>query len=348
MTNYSYHTSQKSYLDLMHDDLWNNIALFIAKWFPWVTPNMVTLSGFLPICAIFFLFMSGMIGDIAYLLMFPAMIFYLNMDAVDGKLARATNRSSPFGQMLDHGCDAIAVGMISLMLSYMGTLDFLSYDSYLFRFIIFVSVYASYGTVLMCNITEFYTGGMVVSVGPISTTEISYLISLLFISAYCIRNSFMVLLFDLGRYLLVGASISNSLILFNDLMHINTNEKKKGTEKNMVHFNVNYIQHFLLTMVLGGLTGYLTDFSILQTSLCLIYIGSSLIDIIYSNSMKYNVIHFDYVTLILQCFKCFVGLLFGFGYITYIIDVLALVQTYSNKIDKRDHIFKQQAKTDSQ
>lgn len=341
MTNYSYHTSQKSYLDLKHDNFWENTALFFAKYLPWVTPNMVTLAGVFPVFAIFFSFMTGLIGDVAYLLMFPAMIFYLNMDAVDGKLARVTNRSSPFGQMLDHGCDALAVGMILMMLSYMTILDDLSFDSYFFRIIVFVTMYVVYGTIMLCNLTEFYTGGMIVSMGPVSTTEISYFFSLVFILAYCFRNMFMITVLGVGRYCVITACIIQSIILFNDLMNINTNEKRKGTDTNMSTFNINDIRHFLLTMLLGFLIGYLTNFSIMQTSLCLIYIVSSMVDLIYSNSMKHNVIHFDNVILILQSTKCFIGFLVGFGYLTGLIDILALVQFYNNKMDKREFILKQ-------
>ena len=36
------------------------------------------------------------------------------MDAVDGKQARRTSSSSPLGELVDHGCDAISLVMVSL------------------------------------------------------------------------------------------------------------------------------------------------------------------------------------------------------------------------------------------
>lgn len=38
-------------------------------------------------------------------------------DAIDGKHARKTNRSSPLGQLMDHGCDAFSNSFIAIMIS---------------------------------------------------------------------------------------------------------------------------------------------------------------------------------------------------------------------------------------
>src|SRR5207248_5253646 len=60
--------------------------------------------------------------------------------AIDGKLARLTNRSSAFGQMLDHGCDAIVLGCIIFMT--FGNMDILQsslFDSsYMYRAMLFL------------------------------------------------------------------------------------------------------------------------------------------------------------------------------------------------------------------
>jgi ethanolaminephosphotransferase len=37
-------------------------------------------------------------------------------DAIDGKHARNTNRCSPLGQLMDHGCDAFSNSFIAIML----------------------------------------------------------------------------------------------------------------------------------------------------------------------------------------------------------------------------------------
>ena len=38
-------------------------------------------------------------------------------DAIDGKHARNTNRCSPLGQLMDHGCDAFTSCFINIMVS---------------------------------------------------------------------------------------------------------------------------------------------------------------------------------------------------------------------------------------
>ncbi len=38
-------------------------------------------------------------------------------DAIDGKHARATNRSSPLGQLMDHGCDALSNSSTIIMIA---------------------------------------------------------------------------------------------------------------------------------------------------------------------------------------------------------------------------------------
>jgi len=38
------------------------------------------------------------------------------LDAIDGKHARNTNRSSPLGQLMDHGCDAFSNSFVILMI----------------------------------------------------------------------------------------------------------------------------------------------------------------------------------------------------------------------------------------
>lgn len=202
MTNRTNHTAQKSVLDKQRE-IWNIVALMISEYTPWVSPCMITLLGFLPVCTLFFLFITSMIEDITYLLMFPGMIFYLNMDAVSRTLAQITNRSSSFGHMLNRGCDVLADGMVTLMLLYMGTLDNLYYVDDWFQTTIFISVLAIYFIILTSNISEFCSGEIIVGAKPIRTIEVSYFISLLFLSAYSIRNYYFVVLFDLIRYIAI-------------------------------------------------------------------------------------------------------------------------------------------------
>jgi len=43
-----------------------------------------------------------------YLVNSFCLFWYMTLDAIDGKHARATNSSSPLGELFDHGCDAIS------------------------------------------------------------------------------------------------------------------------------------------------------------------------------------------------------------------------------------------------
>jgi ethanolaminephosphotransferase len=50
-------------------------------------------------------------------IVFAIMVFLgQTMDAIDGKHARNTNRSSPLGQLMDHGCDAFSNSFVIVMI----------------------------------------------------------------------------------------------------------------------------------------------------------------------------------------------------------------------------------------
>jgi len=51
-----------------------------------------------------------------YLFNAICLFFYQTMDAVDGKQARRTQTSSPLGELVDHGCDAITTTFLALTL----------------------------------------------------------------------------------------------------------------------------------------------------------------------------------------------------------------------------------------
>ena len=47
-----------------------------------------------------------------YLFSALSVVLYVNLDCLDGKQARRTRSSSPLGQLFDHGCDALSVGLL--------------------------------------------------------------------------------------------------------------------------------------------------------------------------------------------------------------------------------------------
>ncbi len=87
-----------------------------------LTPNMVTLLGvfcqMIGIGVILFYdnTMSIPLPKWVYIL-FAFLIFSAQtLDAIDGKHARNTKRSSPLGQLMDHGCDAFSNSFMIIMI----------------------------------------------------------------------------------------------------------------------------------------------------------------------------------------------------------------------------------------
>lgn len=102
--------------DRLYGASYKGITDFVTKWWwprpakagvRWcartgVSPNMVTSTGFLLMLAASWLFYSGQYA--AGLVLAWCMTY---LDTVDGKLARVTSQSSPFGHFLDHGMDIV-------------------------------------------------------------------------------------------------------------------------------------------------------------------------------------------------------------------------------------------------
>ena len=110
MKNHKYQTTGYTYLDNKMNPFWEKCASFLPYAF---TPNMVTVTG------LFFQILSVIIisfYDLTFSRPVPTFIPILcgvnlflaqTLDAIDGKHARKTKRSSPLGQLMDHGCDSM-------------------------------------------------------------------------------------------------------------------------------------------------------------------------------------------------------------------------------------------------
>jgi len=96
--------SYKGATDLVTKHVWPSLALPATRWCArqGLTPNQVTLASAVLVGVAFWLFWNGhfALGIVAAW----AMTF---LDTVDGKLARVTLQSSPFGNIFDHGIDLI-------------------------------------------------------------------------------------------------------------------------------------------------------------------------------------------------------------------------------------------------
>jgi len=57
------------------------------------------------------------IPSIIYVLFAFFVFLGQTFDAIDGKHARKTNKCSPLGQLMDHGCDAFSNSFVAIMIS---------------------------------------------------------------------------------------------------------------------------------------------------------------------------------------------------------------------------------------
>lgn len=96
--------SYKGVTDLVTKHVWPPLALAATRWCAkrGLTPNQVTLASAVLVGVAFWLFWEGQFA----LGLLAAWLMTL-LDTVDGKLARVTLRSSPFGNVFDHGIDLI-------------------------------------------------------------------------------------------------------------------------------------------------------------------------------------------------------------------------------------------------
>ena len=180
---YKYLTSEKSFLDIRHDSLWLDTVKWLSKSHPNITPNQVTLMGSIPVILISMIHIQEILGSMSFLLLGISLVWYLNMDAIDGKLARFTNRSTPLGQILDHGLDTLIGGLLTVMLfSFFGFTNpiFLSIAVFLGLSIFFQASFKEHISHEMLSSMKFYFGRTEDTAVIMSTTELLYVLSALF------------------------------------------------------------------------------------------------------------------------------------------------------------------------
>jgi phosphatidylglycerophosphate synthase len=96
--------SYKGVTDLVTKHVWPPLALPATRWcaLRGMTPNQVTMVSAVLVGVAFWLFWNG-----HFALGIAAAWTMTFLDTVDGKLARVTLQSSPFGNIFDHGIDLI-------------------------------------------------------------------------------------------------------------------------------------------------------------------------------------------------------------------------------------------------
>jgi phosphatidylglycerophosphate synthase len=212
---YRYATSEKSFLDVRHDGFWNDSVKWIYRNYPRVTPNQLTLMGVFPVILLSILHAVGVLGSIAFPLLSVALIWYLNMDAMDGKLARHSNRSSPVGQVMDHGLDALVGGLLSITVcSFLGFTNMVFYaiSTVLTTSLFFQATVKEHLTHEMLVSMKFYFGRSEDTSIVLSTTELIYSLSALFFVGY------FTILGDLFFCVPAGIGLTFGLLYLNEQM----------------------------------------------------------------------------------------------------------------------------------
>jgi len=115
-----YNTSNKSILyHHVMKYIWDFAIEFVPRW---IAPNSITLTGF---CGLFINcllviyynpFSGQSLPPWLYLLSAFCLFSYSLLDNLDGRQARRTGTASPLGQLFDHGCDALVMTLLNLII----------------------------------------------------------------------------------------------------------------------------------------------------------------------------------------------------------------------------------------
>jgi len=156
-------------LDNLFNPIWDKLTNFLPMWF---APNLVTLSGFIPMAISFsvvWLHQPDFSTPVPpWLVYFTGigLLFYQTFDAMDGKQARRTGSSSPIGQLFDHGCDCLACYSHHSMAAMVFMPGPSRWGFYGFS-VLFTGFF-------LAQWQEHYTGILCTSFGPVGTTETQY------------------------------------------------------------------------------------------------------------------------------------------------------------------------------
>ncbi|MDC7226169.1 MAG: CDP-alcohol phosphatidyltransferase family protein [Spirochaetales bacterium] len=93
-----------------------NLARFVTKRSIHLTPNQITVIGFI-ILLIGLILLPFTANTLLVLISYLLLAFSYVLDSVDGQLARVRNMCSPFGEWLDHSLDGLR--MILLQLTFL-------------------------------------------------------------------------------------------------------------------------------------------------------------------------------------------------------------------------------------
>jgi ethanolaminephosphotransferase len=212
---HKYKSGQTSKIDQKLSEMLNPIVEYLPKY---LTPNMITMIGFLIQVSSSFIMLGFMIKNKpipGYMLVYSGLvlIIYNIMDFLDGKQARRLGMSSPLGQLMDHGLDCINSTFIILNLLLLTNSMGNSLRVFTFFMVLMVGFH-------LAQVEEYITHELSTVVLGIGVVEIQILVSVLFFTIYMIKKDFLeykinkLSVFDLVMYL-VGALLAVSFCLRN-------------------------------------------------------------------------------------------------------------------------------------
>ena len=186
MKNHKYKSTGYTTLDNWMNPFWYKCASFVPYK---ISPNMVTVSGlfcqFLSIIIIasYDLTFSEQLPVFVYI--FSAFMIFMaqTLDAIDGKHARATNRTSPLGQLMDHGCDSMDNFLFCIVLSQ-AFLFGNSIHALSLQILIQIPFYT-------CSLEEHITGVIRTQINNMGVTEYQFFAMGLLITVGIFGNSFI-------------------------------------------------------------------------------------------------------------------------------------------------------------
>jgi phosphatidylglycerophosphate synthase len=165
--------------NVVMDKFWSRLVNYVPRS---IAPNVITVVGlicvFLPWLLMFFedYTMTQQVATWKYFLFAILIFVYQTLDALDGKQARRTGTSSPLGELMDHGCDAVACLLIGLMYCHVFSFgaDFRTLVGILFHIGIFV----------MFMLEKRFTFLLRTALGEFGTIEAHYL----YMVVLCLRG----------------------------------------------------------------------------------------------------------------------------------------------------------------
>lgn len=228
MKNHKYSTTGYTSLDNKMNPFWIKCASLLPYRF---TPNMVTVSGlfcqFLSviIVAYFDLTFSKYLSPFIYVFCAFMLFMAQTLDAIDGKHARNTKRSSSLGQLMDHGCDSMDNFLFCIVLAQ-AFLFGNSINTLMIQILVQIPFYTY-------TLEENITGTLRTQINDIGVTEYQFfcmgllLLSaifgekLIYLELFGIKLSYIIL------YFVVFASIANTIyLILLDVKKLNVDIKR--------------------------------------------------------------------------------------------------------------------------